>query len=295
MNPAACIVAVDVGNTAVKLAVQRHDSMGQPAVARNPIAECFVIDHSILIHQTHWEQLAIQWVRDQLGCKQMQWRIASVHRRAASRLVDAIRQASPSATIDLVAFGDVPMRVAVDDPGRLGIDRLLSAYAAGRWLKERRLGERKVKRHAPDPGGPMVVVDAGSAVTIDWVDAVGTFCGGVILPGLALQSSVLATGTDALPQIDWAESRSVHLPATNTADAIYAGILVGVAAAIDGFVDRYLEVWKRESGSIETMDHVELVLTGGDSAALSAHVRHPHLQTPNLVCRGLLDLVTGGR
>ncbi|TWU58027.1 type III pantothenate kinase [Rubripirellula reticaptiva] len=280
MNPAACIVAVDVGNTAVKLAVEQFGE---------------VIDHSIVINQTNWELSAIEWVCERLGCKQMQWRVASVHRRAATRLVDAVEKAAPDATIDLITFRDVPMPVAVDHPERLGIDRLLSAYAAHRLVSDRVSGPAN---SGLVDSSPLVVVDAGSAVTIDWVDESGTFCGGVILPGLALQASVLATGTDALPHIDWTESRDVQLPATNTANAIHAGILVGVAAAIDGFADRYIENWQvtlaskadSKPAALANQSTVKLVLTGGDSAALSAHVRRPHCQKTNLVCRGLLCL-----
>ncbi|MGB7326238.1 MAG: type III pantothenate kinase [Rubripirellula sp.] len=275
MNPAACIVAVDVGNTAVKLAVEQFGE---------------VIDHSIVINQTNWERSAIEWVRDRLGCKQMQWRVASVHRRAAARLVDAVGKVAPDATIDLITFRDVPMPIAVDHPERLGIDRLLSAYAAQQFAKD--------SASSPADSSPMVVVDAGSAVTIDWVDESGTFCGGVILPGLSLQASVLATGTDALPHIDWTENRDVQLPATNTGNAIHAGILVGVASAIDGIAERYVENWQANqapksdstSAAAANKPAVKMVLTGGDAAALSAHVRRPHRQKTNLVCRGLLCL-----
>lgn len=252
MNTTACTVAVDVGNTAVKLGVQRSDS---------------VIDHAILIGESRWERSTIEWVHDQLGCRDSRWRIASVHRRAAEHLVDSIADAEPQATIDLVTYHDVPMEVAVDAPERLGIDRLLSAYAAYRkW------------------GSPLVVVDAGSAVTVDWVDDRGRFCGGAILPGLGLQARALATGTDALPEIKWTPGGRLSFPAKNTADAIYGGILLGVAAAIDSLADRYFQ------GSQGKRASVGLVLTGGDAAALSPHLRRSHHQVPNLVCRGLLSL-----
>ena len=50
---------------------------------------------------------------------------------------------------------------------------------------------------------PAVVIDAGSAITVDWISADGRFGGGAILPGLDLQSRALARGTEALPQIHW--------------------------------------------------------------------------------------------
>lgn len=257
MNPSACIVAVDVGNTAVKLAVAQGDCVQ---------GDC-VQSHSIVIGQSRWECTAIDWVREKLGCRDTRWTIASVHRSAAERLIDAVTEGNSDAQIQLIGYQDVPMPVRIDHPGRLGIDRLLSAYAAREtW------------------GGPLVVVDAGSAVTIDWVDGDGAFCGGAILPGLTLQARALATGTDALPQIQWDAPAPVTLPAKNTADAIFGGILVGLAACIDAMATRYRTVAGSQGSA------AQLVLTGGDSAVLSPQLASPHHQINNLVCRGLLNL-----
>ena len=112
----------------------------------------------------------------------------------------------------------------------------------------------------------------------------GRFCGGAILPGLSLQARALATETDALPQLHWEQSRAVMLPARNTADAIHAGILVGISAAIDSLIVRFRD-------AAEHRDHpLHVVLTGGDASTISPHLRHNHEVIPNLVCRGLLDL-----
>jgi type III pantothenate kinase len=266
-----CTVAVDVGNTAVKLCVHQAGAL---------------VDHAIQIDHPGWHRSAIDWVSGKLGCRHAKWRVASVHRRAAGRLVDAVRESQPAASIHLVTYRDVPMDVCVDEPPRLGIDRLLSAFAA----------------HQICPG-PLVVVDAGSAVTVDWVDEHGRFRGGAILPGLGLQARALATGTDALPQIEWGSHRDVRLPATNTADAIHAGILIGVASAIDGLATKYfqhatgsqtanLPDGHDPDGHDPDGDNPEpsLVLTGGDSAVLSTYVQSRHRLAPNLVCRGLLNL-----
>ncbi len=253
-----CTVAVDVGNTAVKLCVRQSGDL---------------VDHSIQIDQGRWHHAAIDWVRDRLGCQCTFWRIASVHRRAAGRLIESLGEDLPDASINLVTYRDVPMDVCVDQPDVLGIDRLLSAYAATQI------------QAAQDHAGPLVVVDAGSAVTVDLVDAEGSFRGGAILPGLNLQARALATGTDALPQIQWQSHGDVKTPATNTADAIHAGILIGVASAIDGLAEKYLRNFR-----IVEPTSPRLILTGGDSLALSPHVRTPHVQRPNLVCRGLLNL-----
>lgn len=255
MSDGSCIVAVDVGNTAVKLALKFESSIEY---------------REIRIGSSGWELSAIGWVRDKLGSQHAaghspQWRIASVHRSAASQLRHAIRTSQPGVLIRLITWPDVPIKTDVDDPDRVGIDRLLSAYAA--WIRFQ---------------SPLVVIDAGSAITVDWVDDRGTFCGGAILPGLELQSRSLVMGTEALPQIELNTDVPVALPAKNTADAIRAGIVLGVAAGLEGLVDRYA------SGSGHAENEFQVVLTGGDARTLSPHVRKSHQTISNLVCQGLL-------
>ncbi len=252
MSSEVRMVAIDVGNSAVKVAVYDGDT---------------VIDHAIRIGPIGWEEAAIDWVRRQLGDENTSWRIASVHQTAAEQLGCAIGKSIPDALIELVTRHEVPMQANVDHPDRLGIDRLLSAYAATNRL---------------DP--PIVVVDAGSAVTVDWVDAQGHFSGGAILPGLGLQSRSLQRETEALPQIEWSGDTELRFPAKNTTDAIRSGILIGVSAAVDELVRRYCDAAGAKPGSFQ------VALTGGDAAALSPYLQHSHQVIPNLVCRGLLDL-----
>ena len=255
MTRESCVVAVDVGNSAVKLCVRKASS-------DDPI------DLSIAITDPQWPQQAIGWVRQQLGCQRTHWRVASVHRGAADALESAIDDESNEDDFSKVSRHDVPMQVRVEQPDKLGIDRLLGCYAAANRF-----------------GAPLVVVDAGSAVTIDWVDEETTFRGGAILPGLRLQSKALAVGTDALPQIDWMDKTPVSVPATNTVAAIRLGVLSSVAGAIDSLTASYLS-----HSSDETGKKPRLVMTGGDSSAISPYLRSEHQIAPNLVCRGLLDL-----
>jgi type III pantothenate kinase len=257
MSSHNCVVAVDVGNTAVKLALRMESSV-EPREVR--------------IGSSGWELGVIGWVRDKLGGRHAagdspQWRIASVQRAAAAQLQHAIRNAQSDAAIKMISWRDVPIAVHVDEPDRVGIDRVLSAYAA--WIRFQ---------------SPLVVIDAGSAITVDWVDATGAFCGGAIMPGLELQARSLVMGTEALPQIELNQGAAIRLPATNTADAIRAGIVLGVASALDGMIDRYADNRQRSS------DSFSVVLTGGDAPLLSPQLRKLHQTIPNLVCQGLLHL-----
>ena len=256
----SCIVAVDVGNTAVKLALKVESSIEYRAIR---------------IGSSGWELAAIGWVREKLGDQHAagnapQWRIASVHRSAATQLQNSIRSVQADAPIRLITWPDVPIAIDVDNPDRVGIDRLLSAYAAWVTLQS-----------------PLVVIGSGSAITVDWVNETGTYCGGAILPGLELQSRSLVMGTEALPQIELNSDAVLTLPAKNTTDAIRTGIVLGTAIGLDGLIDRYAE----NSGIDD--QQFQVVLTGGDARTLSPHLRKSHQTIPNLVCQGLLEIEGG--
>lgn len=273
-----CTIAVDVGNTAVKLAVRKENA---------------ITHTSISIKSDCWATAVIQWAGQQVGCKDLHWIVSSVHRKAAESLIECIRDSgrvtggeTHASSVRVVGHQDIPMPVQVDDPRSLGIDRLLSAFAA----------TRIVGKLPPDSG--WVVIDAGSAITVDWVDSDGCFRGGAIMPGLRLQAKSLATGTDALPEIDWQADQDVCLPGTNTADAIFGGILVGAAGAIDAVARRYRKLSVSDADRGRSQEPVTartpvsncVVLTGGDAPALSRHLKYPHRLVENLVCHGLLTL-----
>src|SRR5262249_55906507 len=103
------------------------------------------------------------------------WVLASVRPSRCERLRDWL-QAQGNTVVLLERAEQLPLTTRVVAPHRVGIDRLLDAVAA--------------KRRLP-AGRPAVLVDAGSAVTVDWLDETHTFCGGAIFPGLHLMAQSL--------------------------------------------------------------------------------------------------------
>ena len=110
-----------------------------------------------------------------------------MNRPAASRLLDWLRNQRPQDRVTLLAAGDLPLKVAVARPDMVGVDRLLDAVAANRLR---------------DPARPAVVVDVGTAITVDALSADGVFLGGAILPGIAMSARALHEFTDMLPLVD---------------------------------------------------------------------------------------------
>lgn len=139
----------------------------------------------------------------------------------------------------LLHLADLPLRNLYPN---CGIDRALALLGAGHHY-----------------GWPVLVIDAGTALSLTAAGPEADLVGGAILPGLRLQARSLATGTAALPALDWAEQQG--LPerwACSTEGAIASGILYTVIAGLRD----YCSDWQhRYPGS-------PIVLTGGDRALL---------------------------
>lgn len=156
----------------------------------------------------------------------------------------------------------LPLPTALPDPGSTGIDRLLAAVAAS------------VVR---SPGQPVVIVDAGSATTVDVLSPAGVFPGGAILPGLGMAARSLHRETAQLPELDLATFDISTVPAigTNTRQALASGLLLGHVAAIRGLAQAMLEeVASRADAAAEAASATDsppprLLLTGGGGKLLA--------------------------
>jgi type III pantothenate kinase len=109
--------------------------------------------------------------------------------------------------------------IRLDNPEEVGADRLLNALA----------GQRKY-------GGPLVVIDLGTATTFDVVDRDGAYLGGVIAPGINLSLEALHQAAARLPRIGIGRPQGVI--GTNTVAAMQSGIYWGYVALVEGMVAR---------------------------------------------------------
>lgn len=182
-----------------------------------------------------WERLATDW--GQTGDRI--WAVASTDPDRLRQFV-GWAESRHEKVIAVDSARKVPIGMSVDQPDRVGIDRVLNVFAA-----------KSVGRE----GEPAVVVDAGSAVTVDLLHQEGSFAGGVIFPGLRLMALALREYTAALPLVDATAAVPPGPPGTNTDAAIKLGLLYAVAGGVDAVV--------REMASRCTTAP-RLVLTGGD-------------------------------
>ena len=192
----------------------------------------------------------------------LRWHIGSVNRPAASRLIDWLRDHRPDDEIMLLTSGDLPLAVKLPRPDMVGVDRLLDALAANRLRT---------------PGRPAVVVDVGSAITVDLIDAGGAFLGGAILPGIAMSARALHEFTDLLPQIDMAELAEPP-PALGTATvaAMRSGLFWGAVGAVRQLVEQL-------TGNRDA----EVFLTGGAGPVVAQLMGTSARYVPHLTLAGI--------
>lgn len=149
------------------------------------------------------------------------------------------------------------------EPGQLGVDRW--AGVLGAWSRAR--------------GSAAVVVDAGSALTIDLLDRDGQHLGGSIAPGLALAQAAFYERTGRQVQAGAAQPDGA---ARTTADAVATGALLAAVGAVE-------RAWGRHAA--RSPDGCRLWLTGGDAPVLSAALEVPHAVAAHLVFEGMAQML----
>ena len=151
------------------------------------------------------------------------------------------------------------LNIQVDVPSQVGSDRIVIAVAA--------LAEYKA---------PLILMDLGTATTIEVVEPENTYLGGVIIPGVKISLDALTSRAAQLPGISLDKPRQVI--GKNTIDCMRSGMIYGTASMIDGLIDRMEE----ELGHPST-----LVATGGMAQFITPLCRHDIILEKDLLLKGL--------
>ena len=246
------VIAVDVGNARVKLGIfpsEAGDRFPEPVATlaldgRRPV----------------WDRIG-PWLKES-SQPQVAWWIASVNRPATTRLLDWIRDRRPADPITLLAADDLPLVVELKRPDMVGVDRLLDTVAAN---------------HLRHSDRPAVVVDVGTAITVDLISAEGAFRGGAILPGIAMSAQAMHEFTDLLPLIEMAEL-STPPPAlgTVTVEAMRSGLFWGAVGAIRQLIEQ-----------LAADADPQIFLTGGAGPAVAELLGHSARHVPHLTLAGI--------
>jgi len=255
--PAETVVVADVGNTRIKLAV-----VGTGLAGRLP-----AVTHRQDLLSREFRSLHLRQWLDRAAAGSTIVLVASVHDAAATGLEAAIAEVAATGHRPIrqrrVTREHLPIEVEVDEPARVGIDRLAAAAAAA---------------SAKDPGRAAIVIDCGTATTVDLVSADGRFLGGAILPGPGLLARALAEGTSRLPAVADLDGGALPpMPGTNTQQAIAAGIGFGMRGAVVRLV-------AEATAALGGDPH--LMLTGGSRGIVRDAVAGA-TEIPDLVLHGI--------
>lgn len=263
------LIAVDVGNSRVKLGwfpAADTDCVAKASGGELPIAGPGLPEPDATLAGTVEElsdgRLA-DWLAETLSGVPARIAMASVSRPVA----EAVAGLLDSYPIDWLAGEAAPIELRVEAPDKIGIDRVLAAVAANRLRQA---------------GKPAIVVDVGTAITVDLVSADGALEGGAILPGPGLAARALGEKTHALPDIRFGDlDASPDAVGRSTEPAIRAGVFWGSVGAIRELIAR-----QRDRLTVAP----QVFLTGGAAPSIARLIGGPDLSVrylPNLTLSGV--------
>ena len=151
------------------------------------------------------------------------------------------------------------LELCVDSPAQVGADRIVIAVAA-------------LRQHS----APLILIDMGTATTIEVVEPERRYIGGVIIPGVRISLDALTGRTAQLPGISLDQPGKVV--STNTVDCMRSGIMYGAASMMDGMIDRI-----REERGLD----FSVIATGGIAQFIVPLCRHTITLEKDLLLRGL--------
>ncbi|HEY4390118.1 MAG TPA: type III pantothenate kinase [Paenibacillus sp.] len=151
------------------------------------------------------------------------------------------------------------LNLKYENPREVGADRIVNAVAA-----------------IDKFGGPLVVVDFGTATTFDCVDTAGNYLGGAIVPGIGISTEALYQRASKLPRIELEKPKKVI--GRNTIHAMQSGIIFGYAGQVDGIVER---IGREMDGDIK------VIATGGLAELIASESKSIQEVDPLLTLEGL--------
>jgi type III pantothenate kinase len=250
-------------------ATWRHADLDSAARIKSKIAFHANHERRLDVDDPAWPMQLIQEVHQAFGITDLAtpaaWLVSSVQRSAWQNWSTQLAQHRPNDITQKFENCHLAWPLNVDYPERVGTDRVLAAWAAWNLLQR---------------CAPLVVIQAGTAITVDAVDAQGVYAGGAILPGLRLTLNALAGGTDLLPHLTAADSPSElpSLPGKNTEAAMLAGGVAAVIGGIEHLLRRYQSLWSQP---------IPVMISGGNRAYLSPLLSYPTRVVDHLVLLGL--------
>jgi len=159
----------------------------------------------------------------------------------------------------------LPIFLAYESPETLGKDRIASVVGAEKQFPEKDL----------------LVIDAGTCITYDFLTAQKQYLGGAISPGIQMRLKAMNHYTDGLPLIEWGELKRPQTIGTTTITSMLSGAVNGIIEEMKGFAQDYEQQYPG----------LQIVLTGGDANFFEKELKNGIFADPNLVLKGLNEIL----
>jgi type III pantothenate kinase len=262
-SPSAEYFAIDAGNTRIKFG---RFTYGPGDV----LPVCLASGHVMCGQPLPESLLGI------LGTDRLQAILSGSNPPEIHRLQSSWRPDWPSLAVvtDRKSF---PIEIDVDAPERVGLDRLLNAIAAQRLRQENQ---------------PVIIVDSGTTVTVDYVNRRGAFAGGAILPGIGMGARALHQYTALLPlmQAPNIAAAPPNAVGRNTLAAMTSGLYWGNVGAVCELSRRIVDADPGHPARL-------MLVTGGAGAVVSPHLERsqewPFLPLQGLILAYLASIASG--
>ncbi|MGX7667493.1 type III pantothenate kinase [Flavobacterium pedocola] len=232
------LLAIDVGNTRIKVAVFEKDSLLWKDVFLKEEAEKKI--------QNIFEKFP-----------EIENSVFSSVGKLVESVVDLLRKKSKLTVISSAT--EFPFENKYETPKTLGVDRMVLATGATLLY----------------PNQNRLIIDAGTCITYDFVDAENNYRGGAISPGFRLRYESLHNYTAKLPLLTLEQPE--NFIGNSTKGSIHSGVVNGVLNEIDGFIERYREQYQ----------HLTVILTGGDAEFLAKNIKNTIFANPNFLLESL--------
>ncbi len=247
------LIAVDIGNTNTTIALflkgQEKFTNSIPGTKHAELADCF---------KSTWSKIPV--AKSSKEKKRDGVIVVSSVRLKQTNFIRQLIDETLGEKILLIGKNiPLPMDSSVDEPEKVGSDRIIAAAAAYAVVED-----------------AVVVADFGTAVTIDLVDERGIFLGGAICPGFEISAKALKENTAQLPQINVTKPKSPY--GKTTKQAINCGLYYSAIGTLEEVVRRYAEKIGRWP---------QTVITGAAAKIIKDDCQFIDSYVPNLVVKGI--------
>jgi len=244
-----CLLAIDIGNSRIKVGVFKNKKIIRFFTLLTPRSK----------ESNRYEQIISQFINKNKK---------KVHSIVISSVVPSINKCFQKISEKYfhlkpfwVNYYTAGLKVRYSHPEKLGSDRLVNSLAGYHLF-----------------GGPLIIIDFGTAITFNCVNSKGEFIGGLILPGLETAVKSLAQNTGQLPAVKLKPAKKII--GQSTQECINSGIFYGYLSMIDGLVNRL-------KTKIKSLEKSKVIVTGGSAKLVVHYLKSVNKIVPDLTLQGL--------